>query len=105
MINTVPFIAVPVGLMPCVACSDFRTKPGTMWLGYSRTGEDYTMTCPVCKGTAQVERFRYLDVRTGQEIDYERPGQKFVHVSGRQDALSLSSREPEIAKGESSHGP
>lgn len=79
--EVVPFIAVPVGLMPCVACSDFRTQPGRMWLGYSRTGEDLTITCPVCKGTAQVQRFQHLDVRTGKEIDYEKPGQRFVYLS------------------------
>lgn len=79
-LEVVPFVRVPVGWMPCVACRDFKTQPGRMWLGYSRTGEDYTITCPVCHGTAQVERFQYLDVRTGQEIDYERPGQKFVHA-------------------------
>jgi len=79
--EVVPFIAVPVGWMPCVACRDFRTQPGRMWLGYSRTGEDLTITCPVCKGAAQVPRFKHIDVRTGQEIDYEKPGQKFVYLS------------------------
>jgi hypothetical protein len=79
--ETIPFMAVPVGWMPCVACRDFRTQPGKMWLGYSRTGEDLVITCPVCKGKAQIERLKYFDVRTGKEIDYERPGQKLVMVS------------------------
>jgi hypothetical protein len=79
-LEMVPFMTVPVGWIPCVACSDFRTQPGRMWLGYSLTGEDLTITCPVCKGTAQVARFKHLDVRTGQEIDYEAPGQRFVHA-------------------------
>lgn len=82
-LEVVPFIKVPVGLMPCIACSDFRTQPGRMWLGYSRTGEDLTITCPVCHGTAQVERFKYIDIRNGKEIDYERPGQTFVDANDR----------------------
>lgn len=97
-LEVVPFVAIPVGWMPCVACSDFRTRPGRMWLGYDRTGEDLTITCPVCKGTAQVERVKHIDVRTGQEIDYERPGQHFVHAASlppgqlfRADGLSAAS--------------
>lgn len=76
----VQFVAVPVGWMPCIACSDFRTQPGRMWLGYSGTGEDLTIECPACKGTGQVERFKHFDVRTGQEIDYEKPGQQFIYL-------------------------
>jgi hypothetical protein len=79
-LEVVQFIAVPVGWMRCVACSDFRQRPGQMWLGYSRSGEDLCITCPVCKGTGQVERLKHLDVRTGQEIDYEKPGQLFVYL-------------------------
>lgn len=80
-LETVPFFAVPVGLMPCVACSDFRKKPGQMWVGYtSITHEDLFITCPACKGTGQVARLKHFDARTGQEIDYERPGQRFVHA-------------------------
>lgn len=79
-LEVVPFVRVPAGWMRCVACSDFRTQPGRMWLGYSRTGEDLTIECPVCHGTAQVERYRHIDVRNGREIDYERPGQKFVYA-------------------------
>lgn len=79
--ETVPFIAIPIGWMPCVACADFRTQPGRMWLGYSRTGEDLTITCPVCQGTAQVPRLQHVDVRTGRTIDYENPGQTFVYAS------------------------
>jgi len=78
-LEVVPFMTVPVGWMRCIACSDFRRRPGQMWLGYSH-GEDLFITCPVCKGTGQVERLKHLDVRTGQEIDYERPGQQFVHA-------------------------
>jgi hypothetical protein len=77
--EVVPFIARPVGWMPCIACSDFKRFPGRMWLGYNfRTHEDLTIECPKCHGTGQVERYQYLDVRTGEEIDYERPGQQFV---------------------------
>jgi hypothetical protein len=76
----VPFVAIPVGWMKCVACSDFRTQPGRMWLGYSLTGADLTITCPVCKGTAEVERFKHIDLRNGKEIDYEAPGQRFVNA-------------------------
>ena len=79
-LEVVPFVAIPVGLMPCVACKDFRTQPGRMWLGYSRTGEDLTIECPVCRGTAQVPRLKHLDMRTGREIDYEAPGQRFVYT-------------------------
>lgn len=79
-LESIPFIAVPVGVMPCIACSDFRQRPGQMWLGYSRGGEDLFITCPVCKGTGEVPRVKHLDIRTGQEIDYETPGQKFVYL-------------------------
>lgn len=83
-LEVVPFVTIPVGWMKCVACSDFRTQPGRMWLGYSNVGEDLTITCPVCKGTAQVTRLKHIDLRNGQEIDYERPGQRFVKA----DAIS-----------------
>lgn len=79
-LEVTPFVTVPVGWMRCVACSDFRTRPGQMWLGYSH-GEDLFITCPACKGTGQVERFKYMNALTGQEIDYERPGQTFVHAA------------------------
>ncbi len=79
-LEVVPFITKPVGWMSCIACSDFKNRPGQMWLGYDRTGEDCTITCPVCKGTTFVPRFKHFDARTGQEIDYERPGQTFVHA-------------------------
>lgn len=76
-----PFIATPVGWMRCIACSDFKKIPGQMWLGYNyRTHEDYFITCPVCKGAGQVARLHHLDVRTGREIDYEKPGQQFVYL-------------------------
>jgi hypothetical protein len=89
-LEVVPFIRVPVGYMRCVACSDFRTQPGRMWLGYSRTGEDLTIECPQCRGTAQVERFKHIDVRTGLEIDYEKPGQKFVYADEPFKGVSLT---------------
>lgn len=88
-LEIVPFITVPVGWMPCVACRDFRTQPGRMWLGYSRTGEDLTIECPVCHGTAAVERVKHLDARTGQEIDYERPGQTFVQAERLEPGVIL----------------
>lgn len=82
-LEVVPFVVVPVGWMKCVACSDFKQRPGNMWIGYSRGshGEDLFITCPVCKGKGEVERFKYFDARTGREIDYEKPGQKFVHAA------------------------
>jgi len=80
-LEVIPFAVIPVGWMPCIACSDFKRFPGRMWLGYTRTGEDMTIECPVCRGTGQVERFKYVDVRTGKEIDYEKPGQMFVHAT------------------------
>jgi hypothetical protein len=81
-LEVVPFVSVPVGWMPCIACSDFKTKPGQMWLGYNwRTHEDLCITCPVCQGTGHVARLKHVDVRTGQEIDYEKPGQTFVYAS------------------------
>lgn len=77
--EVVPFIAVPVGWMKCIACSDYTRHPGKMWLGYNaHTHEDITIDCPKCGGTGQVERYKHIDVRTGREIDYERPGQTFV---------------------------
>lgn len=79
-LEIVPFFTKPVGLMPCVACSDFRTQPGRMWLGYSSTGDDLTIACPACDGTGSVTRYKHIDARTGEEIDYERPGQTFVHA-------------------------
>ena len=80
-LEVIPFITVPAGTMRCIACSDFKKIPGRMWLGYSRTGEDLFITCPSCKGTGFVDRLKHLDARTGQEIDYERPGQTFVHAN------------------------
>ena len=80
-LEIIPFVTIPVGWMRCIACSDFKQFPGRMWLGYSRTGEDLTIECPACKGTGQVEKFKHVDVRTGQEIDYEKPGQMFVHAT------------------------
>lgn len=68
----VPFITVPNGYMPCVACRDFKRFPGRMWLGYTRSGADETVTCPVCQGTGLVTRLRYVDPRTGEDIDPER---------------------------------
>jgi hypothetical protein len=85
-LEIVPFVAVPVGWMPCIACSDFRTRPGQMWLGYSKGGEDLCITCPACKGTGQVEHVKHLDIRTGREIDYERPGQRFIFLGTEQGA-------------------
>lgn len=78
-VESIPFVAIPIGWMKCVACSDFRTQPGKMHLGYSH-GEDMVITCPQCKGTGQVERYQHIDVRTGREIDYEKPGQKFEYL-------------------------
>ena len=79
--EVVPFIAVQVGTMPCIACSDFKTRPGQMWLGYSHySREDLFITCPVCKGTGQVDKLKHLDARTGREIDYEKPGQQFIYL-------------------------
>lgn len=81
----VPFIAIPVGMMRCIACSDYKRHPGKMWLGYNRqTGEDLTIDCPKCNGTGQVERYQYVDARTGREIDYENHGLTFVHAGGSQ---------------------
>lgn len=80
-IEIVPFVARPVGWMRCVACADYKKQPGKMWLGYNfRTHEDYVIDCPVCKGKGQVERYKYYDVRNGEEIDYENPHVKFVHT-------------------------
>ena len=80
-LDVVPVMTRPVGWMKCVACSDFRTQPGRMWLGYSPvTGTDYTIMCPACRGTGHVERFKQIDLRSGKEIDYERPGQQFVNA-------------------------
>lgn len=81
--EVIPFVAVPVGWMKCVACRDFRTLPGRMWLGYTKGGDDMTITCPVCKGTTLVERFKHYDVRTGLEIDYENHNQQFVYLGER----------------------
>lgn len=80
-LDVIPFVARPVGWMVCVACSDYKKKPGTMWLGYNfKTYEDYTIPCPVCKGVGKVKKYKYYDVRTGREIDYENPHLTFVYV-------------------------
>jgi hypothetical protein len=81
-IEAIPFITVQVGWKRCVACSDFKQAPGVMWVGYQRSGADETIPCPVCKGTGQEPIVKHLDLRTGREIDYERPGQTFVHADG-----------------------
>jgi len=78
-VEIVPFITVPCGWMPCVACRDYKIQPGRMWLGYTRSGADETVPCPICKGTGQVTRLKHIDVRTGREIDYEAPDQQFVN--------------------------
>lgn len=90
-LEAIPFVRVPVGWMPCVACSDYRTKPGQMWLGYSH-GDDLFIECPVCQGTGQVERVRYIDARNGRELDYERPGQHFIQAqtTGRVTAADIT---------------
>lgn len=90
-LEIVPVVTMPVGWMKCVACSDFRQRPGQMWLGYSRGGEDLFITCPACKGTGQVERFKQIDIRNGKEIDYERPGQRFVKASTETGIVLASS--------------
>lgn len=59
-------INIQTGWMKCVACSDYKRKPGTMWLG----GNDF-IACPVCNGSGQVARIKQLDPTTGREIDYE----------------------------------
>lgn len=87
-LEVIPFVTVPVGWMKCVACSDFKAIPGKMWLGYDSTGGDLFITCPVCKGAGQVTRLKHLDARTGQEIDYERPGQTFVHAENTKRATA-----------------
>ena len=80
-IEVVPFISVPVGQMRCIACSDNKRHPGKMWLGINRhTHEDIVIDCPKCGGSGLVDRFKHIDVRTGQEIDYEKPGQKFINL-------------------------
>ena len=80
MIEAVPFVRVPVGWMRCVACSDYRRIPGQMWLGLTRGRSDEFVACPECKGTGQVPRYKHFDTRTGQEIDYEKPGQTFIYL-------------------------
>lgn len=92
--EAIPFIAVPCGWMPCVACKDFKTQPGKMWLGYERyTGADLVITCPVCKGAGQVPRLKHIDIRTGKEIDYEKPGQKFVYQGTSDKAVAEQPRD------------
>jgi hypothetical protein len=89
MTEIVPFIAVPVGTMRCIACSDNKRFPGKMWLGRNPvTGTDSVVDCPECKGTGQVPRYKHIDVRTGKEIDYERPGQRFVLQADGRPALT-----------------
>jgi hypothetical protein len=79
--EVVPFIAKPVGWKRCFACKDYKRHPGKMWLGYNHaTHEDIMIDCPQCKGTGQIEVVKHYDVRTGLEIDYERPDQKFVYL-------------------------
>jgi hypothetical protein len=93
-IEAVPFVTVPVGWMKCIACSDFKQYPGRMWLGYNRFGGDISIACPACGGTGLVERVKHIDVRTGQEIDYEKPGQRFVAVDAPTQAKPASADRP-----------
>lgn len=44
-----------------------------MWLGLKTNGTDDFVPCPECKGSGQVPRYKILDARTGEEIDYEQP--------------------------------
>lgn len=69
-----------IGWMKCVACSDFKQRPGVMWLGVSRIGVDETITCPVCKGTSQVPRYQVIDVATGKEIDYDEVSEQILKM-------------------------
>lgn len=79
-LEVVEYVSVPCGTMRCVACSDFKQQPGQMWLGYTKAGTDMLIACPACRGTGVVTRYKMLDARTGQEIDYEKPGQTFVQL-------------------------
>ena len=70
----VPIAYQQIGWQKCVACSDQPRLPGRMWLGVNRVGTDINIVCPACKGTAQVPKFRVIDMTTGKEIDYEAYG-------------------------------
>lgn len=71
MVIEVPVLYRQVGWRKCVACSDFRTKPGFMWLGKTPIGTDIVMTCIECKGEGRVPILEVVDATTGKEIDYE----------------------------------
>ena len=61
-------LQVPVGWKKCVACSDYKRKPGQMWLGYTKTGADEFVACPVCNGSGELIRFKYVDPISGSEL-------------------------------------
>jgi len=80
MKQAIPFVRVPVGWMPCVACSDFKKEPGKMWVGYDGIGGDLFITCPSCQGKGEVVRYKHISLHTGQELNTEAPGQRFVYT-------------------------
>ena len=92
-LEVVPFVTVPCGWMPCVACSDFKKTPGLMWVGYTYTRADEFIVCPVCNGTGQVEKLKNIDIRTGKEIDYEAPNQKFIPTGQMTRSVEAQSRD------------
>lgn len=77
-----PVLYRQIGWMACVACSDFKRFPGRMWLGREKNGQDITIACPECNGTAQVPQYEVIEASTGKRIDYEKPHHLEVnHVS------------------------
>ena len=77
----VPIAYRQVGWMKCVACSDFRTRPGKMWLGVNHsTGIDIVTPCIECGGTARVPQYQVVDMTTGKEIDYEDPAALIMDI-------------------------
>jgi hypothetical protein len=68
----------------------FARSPGACGSGTAAPGKISRSSAPPVDGTAQVERFKHIDVRTGQEIDYEKPGQKFVYADEKQSGIQLA---------------
>ena len=62
---------VPDTWVRCIACSDYKRRPGQMWLGHTASGTDILIDCPACGGKGQVLRYKYVCPVTGKELREE----------------------------------
>jgi hypothetical protein len=73
-------ISVQCGWMKCIVCSDSRLRPGQMWVGHDKFGQDEWVECPECHGECRVPQYKIYNPETGLEIDYERQSGELLIV-------------------------